>query len=60
MLTTIDLPLRVHIWMFSETLLEFARLDIAEVFVKEFIFVISLLDATIQDGSMREKSNNIL
>jgi len=32
-------------------------LDMAEEIVKEFIFTISLLGATIQDGGIRERSN---
>jgi len=31
----------------------------AEVFVKEFIFAISLLGTTIQDGGMRERSDGL-
>ena len=42
----------------SEMLLASTRLDIAEKLRKEFVFAISLLDTTIQDGSMKEKSND--
>jgi len=42
----------------SEMLLASTRLDIAEKLRKEFVFAISLLGTTIQDGSMKEKSND--
>jgi len=45
--------------MFLETLLEFLRLDMAEKVVKEFLFTISLLDATIQDSGKKERSNGL-
>ena len=52
-----DLPLGAPICISSETPLESAGLDMAEGIVKEFIFAISLLGATIQDGGMRERSD---
>jgi len=42
--------------MFSEMALDSRVLDIAEEEEKMFKFAISLLDATIQDGSMKERS----
>ena len=42
----------------SKTLLASTRLDIIKKLRKEFVFIISLLDTTIQDGSMKERSDN--
>jgi len=51
-----DLSLRVFMFMSSETALELLELDIVEMWVWEVIFTTFLLDATIQDGGMRERS----
>ena len=42
--------------MSSDILLESLRLNIAEE-LKMYLFKISLLDATIQDGSIRERND---
>ena len=52
-----DLPLGTPIWISSETPLESIRLDMAEEVVKEFIFANSLLSTTIQDSSIKERSD---
>ena len=52
-----DLPLGASICISSETFLKFARLDMTERIVKEFIFAISLLYTIIQDSGIRERSN---
>ena len=57
MLETVVLPLGVHIWMFSETALDLRELDIAEIEEIMFVFIISLLGATIQDDGMKERSD---
>jgi len=46
--------------MSSEELLIFTGLDIAEVLKEKFIFVISLLGTTIQDGGMKERSDVLI
>jgi len=43
--------------MSSETTLNFAKLDMAEVVVKRFVFAIFLLSATMHDGGMKERNN---
>ena len=43
--------------MFSKSLKILLGLNMAEGKLKEFSFAISLLDATIQDGSKRERSD---
>ena len=43
--------------MFSKSLKILLGLDMAEGKLKEFSFAISLLGATIQDGSKRERSD---
>ena len=53
----VDLPLGAPIYIFSKIPLKSAGLDMAERIVKEFIFAISLLGTTIQDGGMRERSD---
>jgi len=53
----LDLPLSTFIQTFLETTLGLNELDVAEKVKGEFIFTISLLDATIQDGGIRERSN---
>jgi len=45
--------------MSSGTAVDLRRLDIAEEEEKLFVFTISLLDATIQDGGIRERSNDM-
>ena len=55
-----DLPLEASICIFSETPLDSTGSDMAEVVVKMFVFAISLLDATIHDGSMRKRSSGYL
>ena len=52
-----DLPLNKSILISSDPLLISVGQDIAEGDLKEFIFIISLLGATIQGGGMRERSN---
>ena len=51
------LPLEASMLMFSDTPLISQRLDMAEVGAKRFVFAISLLDTTIQDGSMKERGD---
>jgi len=46
--------------MFSGTALDSRGLDIAEEEEKMFVFAISLLGATIQDSSIRERSDDDL
>ena len=46
--------------IFSENLLTFTELDIAEVLKEKFIFTIFPLDATIQDSNIKERSNNLI
>jgi len=41
----------------SETILGFMKWYIAELKVKEFIFIVSLLDITIQDNDKRKRSD---
>ena len=57
MLAMADLPFGAPICIFSETSLDSAGLDMAEVVVKRFVFAISLLDTTMYDSSMRERSD---
>jgi len=59
LLTTLNLPLELSMLMSSNTLLISLRLDIVEE-VKLYLFVISLLGATIQDGGIEERSNNVM
>ena len=56
-LEIVVLPLRALIWIFSETALDSRGLNIAEIEKITFVFAISLLSATIQDGSMKERSD---
>ena len=56
-LAMVDLPLGAPIYISSKIPLKSAGLDMAERIVKEFIFTISLLGTTIQDGGMRERSD---
>jgi len=51
-LEIMNLPLGASIGISSELALDSTGLDMAEVKVKMFEFTISLLDTTIQDGSM--------
>ena len=51
-----DLPLREPISISSKLVLDFTGLDMAEVEVKMFEFTIFLLDTTIQNDGMRERS----
>ena len=53
-----DLFYSSSILISSKTLLASTRLDIIKKLRKEFVFIISLLDTTIQDGSMKERSDN--
>ena len=55
-LDIVVLPLGVSIWISSETALNSRELDIAKVKEEIFEFTISLLDTTIQDDGMRERS----
>ena len=57
LLETVVLSLELLIWMSLETVLDSRGLDIAEEEEKMFKFAISLLDATIQDGSIKERNN---
>ena len=57
MLETVVLPLEVLIWISSEIALNLRGLDIAKIEGIMFVFTISLLGTTIQDGSMKERSN---
>ena len=57
-LDIVALLLGVSIWMSLEIALDSRGLDIAEVEEKMFEFTISLLGVTIQDDSMRERSND--
>jgi len=52
MLDIVALSLKASIWMSSEMALDSRELNIAEVEEEIFEFAISLLDATIQDGSI--------
>ena len=51
----LDLPLGLSMLMSSDTLLVSLRLDIAEE-LKGYLFTISPLGATIQDGGIEERS----
>jgi len=51
-----DLPLRAPISTSLKLVLGSIGLDMAEVEVKMFEFAIFLLDTTIQNGGMRERS----
>ena len=57
-LEMIVLPLGTSIWVSLETALDLKGLDIAEIKEIIFVFAISLLDTTIQDGGMKERSND--
>jgi len=59
LLTALDLPLGSSMLMSSDTLLVSLRLDIAEG-VKLYLFAISLLGATIQDGGIEERSDDLV
>ena len=49
-----DLPLGASMLMSSEMALTSIEQFIAELIEKEFLFAISLLSTTIQDGGMKE------
>ena len=51
----LDLPLGLSMLMSSNTLLVLLRLDIADK-VKWYLFTISLLGTTIQDGGIEERN----
>ena len=51
------LPLGASMLMSSNTPLISQGLDMAEVEAKRFVFAISLLDTTIQDGGMKERGD---
>jgi len=51
------LPLGAFMLMFSNTLLISQGLDIVEVEAKRFVFVISLLGATIHNNGIKERSD---
>ena len=55
-LDTMYLLLSLSMLMSSEETLTSIKWDIAKMLKKEFIFAISLLDATIQDGGMKKRS----
>ena len=56
-LTMMVLPLGVFMLMFSNTLLISQGLDMVEVEAKRFVFVISLLGATIHNNGIKERSD---
>ena len=56
-LKLLDLSLEGFILMFSVSLLIFLEQDITKEVTKRFLFIISLLNTTIQDSSKKEKSN---
>ena len=60
MLEMIVLPLGSLIWTFFKMTLDLGDLAIAEKEEKMFKFAVFLLDATIQDNSMKEGSNDII
>ena len=55
-LKMMNLPLGAPISTSSEIALDSIKLNMADVEVKIFKFTISLLDTTIKDGGMRERS----
>jgi len=55
-LDMLNLSLKAFMQTSSKILLSSLELDIAKVVEKEFLFVISLLGTTIQDGGIKEKS----
>ena len=57
-LSAIDLSLISSILMSFERLWTSTELDIAEMLKRKNLFAISLLGATIQDGGMKERSDN--
>jgi len=57
-LSAIDLSLISSILTSSERLWTSTELDIAEMLKGKNLFAISLLGATIQDGGMKERSDN--
>jgi len=59
LLIILNLPLKSSMLMSSNTLLVSLRLDIVEG-VKLYLFVISLLGTTIQDGGIEERSDNVM
>jgi len=59
LLMMLDLPLELSLLMSSNMLLLLLRLDIAEE-LKWYLFAISLLGATIQDGGIEERSNVLI
>ena len=44
---------------FSKTTLEQSEINIVELYTEEFIIANSLLGTTIQDGSIRKRSNDL-
>ena len=58
MLEMLDLSLDILIQISLEMTLDSTELNMAEVKENMFEFTISLLGTTIQDGSMRERSDN--
>ena len=56
LLQVLDLPLGLSMVISLDTLLELLGLDIAKE-LKMDLFTISLLDATIQDSGIEERSN---
>ena len=56
-LDDLDLLLSLFMFISLEMLLTSTEYNIAEKNRKEYVFALSLLDATIQDGGMRERSN---
>jgi len=57
-LSAIDLSLISSILMSFERLWTSTELDIAEMLKRKNLFAISLLGATIQDGGIKERSDN--
>lgn len=51
-----DLPLSLSMLMSSEVIQSFFEVDIADIKKKMYLFAISLLCITIQDGIMKERS----
>jgi len=56
MLDMLDLSLEAFMQTSSKILLSSLELDIAKVVEKVFLFAISLLGTTIQDGGIEERS----
>ena len=56
-LNELDLPLKAFMFTSLEMALTSIEWFIAKLIGKEFMFAIFLLDTTIQDGGMKERSN---